>query len=164
MKKLILLLAAMLTLTANMAKSDDWDNAKEAWAYGLVTGDFTEALMIIKPLAEQGNAKFQNLMGEMYDIGEGVKQDKMEAMKWFYKAAKQGDVDAQVNLLIKYDYGTSVKQDNLKAHMWFNIARDNGADLPDEVIRGIERRMTPAAINIAQEMTERCLESNYKDC
>ena len=164
MKKLILLLAAMLTLTANMAKSDNWDDVKEAQAYGLVTGDFTEALMIIKPLAEQGNAKFQNLMGEMYDIGEGVKQDKIEAMQWYYKAAKQGNVDAQVNLLIKYDYGRSVKQDNLKAHMWFNIARDNGADLPDELIRGIERRMTPTAIYRAQEMAERCLESNYKDC
>jgi TPR repeat protein len=53
------------------------------------------ALQTIRDAAEQGNAKGQYYLGVMYRDGEGVPQDKAEAMKWFRKAAEQGNSDAK---------------------------------------------------------------------
>jgi TPR repeat protein len=35
----------------------------------------------------------------MYDNGEGVLQDYVEAVKWYRLTADQGDANAQANLL-----------------------------------------------------------------
>ena len=40
--------------------------------------------------AEQGDAKAQYYLGHCYNMGEGVAQDKAEAVKWYRKAAEQG--------------------------------------------------------------------------
>ena len=37
-------------------------------------------------------------LGIMYDQGRGVKQDYVQAFKWFSKAAQQGHANAQYNL------------------------------------------------------------------
>ena len=38
-------------------------------------GDFAAALNELTPLAEQGNAEAQNLLGRMYNKGEGVEEN-----------------------------------------------------------------------------------------
>jgi uncharacterized protein len=38
-------------------------------------GDYTAALQILRPLAEQGNSTAQNNLGVMYADGHGVPQD-----------------------------------------------------------------------------------------
>ena len=38
------------------------------------------------PLAEQGDATAQYYLGNMYSVGRGVKQDDVEAVKWYRKA------------------------------------------------------------------------------
>jgi TPR repeat protein len=52
----------------------------------------------VKEAAEQGDADAQYNLGLMYDNGEGVEQDKFEAVKWYKKAAEQGHAEAQNNL------------------------------------------------------------------
>lgn len=39
---------------------------------------------------EQGQAEGQSNLGILYDLGQGVKQDYVEAAKWYRKAAEQG--------------------------------------------------------------------------
>jgi len=73
-------------------------------------------------LAEQGNAEAQNLLGEMYFLGKGVKQDYQEAAKWYRKAAEQGDANAQYNLGFMYENGQGVKQDYQEAAKWYRMA------------------------------------------
>jgi TPR repeat protein len=46
----------------------------------------------------------------MYMIGEGVRQDDQEAVKWFRRAAEQGDAHAQFRLGEHYDSGRGVPQ------------------------------------------------------
>ncbi|MBE9559787.1 MAG: sel1 repeat family protein, partial [Proteobacteria bacterium] len=50
-------------------------------------------------LAKKGNAEAQFKVGEMYETGFGVKEDKTEAMNWITKAASQGHETASFKLL-----------------------------------------------------------------
>jgi len=50
-------------------------------------------------LAKKGNAEAQFKVGEMYETGFGVKEDKAEAMNWTTKAADQGHETAGFKLL-----------------------------------------------------------------
>ena len=50
-------------------------------------------------LAKKGNAEAEYKVGEMYETGFGVKEDKAEAMKWITKSADQGHETAGFKLL-----------------------------------------------------------------
>ena len=56
--------------------------------------DYAAALAMWRPLAEQGVARAQHLLGHMYANGESVPQDYVLAHMWFNLAAAQGDADA----------------------------------------------------------------------
>ena len=45
-------------------------------------GDFETALRLWRPLADQGYAKAQFNLGIMYDNGEGVPENDVQAYKW----------------------------------------------------------------------------------
>ena len=85
-------------------------------------GDYATAIRWIKPLAEQGNAETQFILGLMYDNGRGVAQDHAMAVKWYRKAAEQGIAKAQFNLGVSYEDGQGVPQNYMLAYMWFDVA------------------------------------------
>ncbi|MBM3508219.1 MAG: SEL1-like repeat protein, partial [Alphaproteobacteria bacterium] len=87
MPKLVAVILAALLL-ALPAAGQDFDKGLEA--YG--RGDYAAALKEWRPLAEQGDAIAQALLGFMYAEGQGVPQDHAEAVKWYRRAAEQGDV------------------------------------------------------------------------
>ena len=86
------------------------------------------------------------------------------AVKWYTLAAEQGDADAQTNLGVMYEYGDGVLTDNRRAYMWYNLASYNGSEQGGKNKDMIAKRMTPADISKAQDMSSLCLESNYTDC
>ena len=92
-------------------------------AYG--RGYYATALLI-RPLAEQGNAIAQYNLGVMYDQGEGVPQNDAEAMKWYRLAADQGHARAQYTLGTIYHEGRGVKQNYAEAFKWYRLAADQG--------------------------------------
>ena len=47
------------------------------------SGNYATGLTLLRPLAEQGNARAQGLLGAAYDGGAGVKKDDAEAVKWW---------------------------------------------------------------------------------
>ena len=53
-------------------------------------GEYTTAMRLFRPLANQGNAAAQTNLGLMYGTGLGVPMDYVEAMKWYRLAADQG--------------------------------------------------------------------------
>lgn len=57
--------------------------------------DFAAAFKELSPLAEQGNAEAQFLLGEMYWTGQGVLKDNDRAIKWLTASATQGNANAQ---------------------------------------------------------------------
>src|SRR5208283_5325013 len=60
-----------------------FDDGREA----LEKGDYAAALIELQPLADQGHAGAQVLLGEMYLTGRGTAPDERQAMEWFRKAA-----------------------------------------------------------------------------
>ncbi len=60
--------------------------------------DYAKALKGATPLAEQGNADAQCILGKMHWLGEGVLKDPDQAVKWFKLSAAQGNADAQFYL------------------------------------------------------------------
>jgi uncharacterized protein len=89
--------------------------------------DYGTALRVVRPLADQGNAKAQALLGKMYERGEGVAQDLAEAVKWLRKAAEGGEVTAQDYLGVLYATGDSgLEQDYSEAAKWYREAADQG--------------------------------------
>jgi TPR repeat protein len=54
-------------------------------------GDCATALRLIRPLADQGDADAQHILGLMYNSGEGVPQDYVIAYMWLTLATASGD-------------------------------------------------------------------------
>jgi septal ring-binding cell division protein DamX len=55
-----------------------------------LAGDYEEAQRILQPLAQQGDAKSQYVLGYMYYYGQGVETNTELAKEWIAKAAEQG--------------------------------------------------------------------------
>src|SRR5262245_20471904 len=68
-------------------------------------GDYATALRLLRPLADQGLAKAQIILGIMYANGQGAPKSDTEAMKWYRLAADQGDAGAQTALGVIYVNG-----------------------------------------------------------
>ena len=121
------LAVGLLTLLISISIADaafggQLDDASAAYE----RGDYATAYRLIKPLAEQGNAKAQYNLGLMYKEGLGVPKDYTVAMKWYRKAAEQGLADSQYNLGVMYHEGEGVPQDSTEAVKWFRDAAEQG--------------------------------------
>ena len=123
-------------------------------AYG--KEDYTTALRLFRPLADQGDADAQSMLGLMYDLGRGVPQDYAQAVKWYRLAADQGYAWAQNNLGNMYELGQGVPQDYVEAHKLFNLAAASvsSGDTRERAVKNRDRvagMMTPAQIAEAQK-------------
>jgi TPR repeat protein len=97
-------------------------------------GDYATVLRLMRPLAEQGDAGAQAVLGVMYDQGYGVPQDYAAAASWYRKAAEQGLALGQYNLGAMYAKGQGVPQDYAAAMGWYRTAAEQGlADAQNNV-------------------------------
>jgi TPR repeat protein len=60
-------------------------------------GDYATALLLLRPLAEQGEVHAQFILGYMNANGHGVPQDFVKAHMWFNLSAAQGEAEAAEN-------------------------------------------------------------------
>lgn len=91
----------LLVAIVGQVLADPLSEAQQAY----LQGDYTKAVELVRPLAEQGNVLAQYNLGVMYADEQGKKHDYQEAVKWFRLAAEQGDADAQVWLGAAYAGG-----------------------------------------------------------
>src|SRR5438034_2225259 len=78
-------------LCAGFSVGADLESAKLAYHQK----DYATAIKEFTVLAEQGNEDAQLILGKMYNLGQGVKQDRDQSIKWFRASAVQGNADAQ---------------------------------------------------------------------
>jgi S1-C subfamily serine protease len=76
----------------------------------------------LKSRAEAGDVQSQFELCALYVRGDGVPEDKTEAIKWCRRAAEQGYGAAEYNLGLAYLTGDAVPQDYIKAYKWFDLA------------------------------------------
>src|SRR3954452_17858562 len=87
-----LLIAQLLGATAAFA--GPWEDGMAAY----YRGDYVPAMRGFRRLAEQGNAKAQNVLGVMFRNGEGAPKNPASAHMWCSFAAKRGDAKAKAEL------------------------------------------------------------------
>lgn len=98
---------------------------QEAWtAYNI--GNYKKTLRLIEPLAGDGNARAQVMLGRCYENGLGVQQDLGVAAQWFQLAAEQNDSEAQVLLAYCYQVGAGVPKDPRQVMNLMTRAAESG--------------------------------------
>ena len=122
MPRITLALATVLSLAFTPVAAQDWQKAMTAFE----NGDFAAALQEWLPLAEQGIAGPQVMLGMMYDKGLGTQRDYTKALLWYRLAADQGVAEAQTALGLKHLTGQGVLQDYALAVKWFRSAAVQG--------------------------------------
>jgi hypothetical protein len=120
----------------------------EDGAAALNQGNYSAALQLWLPLAQQGDNTARQLIAEMYEKGIGVPQNYAEAARWYRMAADEGDASAQHSLGTLYWHGRGVPQDYVLAHMWFNLsaARWEAFVFPTAALREYARKAREYAI------------------
>jgi len=83
------LMPAAVALLIVVTASQAWADFK-AGVEAYDRGDYATALTEFRPVAQQGNADAQFILGVMYSKGQGVPQDDVQAHMWLSLAAAQG--------------------------------------------------------------------------
>lgn len=87
----VVLSAAVLSVAgAAVARADALEEAEAA--YG--AGRYAQAAALLQPLAEQGVARAQFMLGLMHHFGEGGAPDEKAALHWFRRLAAGGYAEA----------------------------------------------------------------------
>jgi len=76
--------------------------------------------------AQQGDARAQYTVGQLYQAGKGVRQSYETAFKWMSLSANQGNAMAQNRLGYFYSQGLGVRQDDKLAVSWYMRAAKQG--------------------------------------
>lgn len=97
----------------------------EAFA-AMQSEDYTAALRELKPLAEQGAAEAQFLLGNLYVDGFAVEEDLDKAFGLYRLAAEQGLSYAQLALGDAYFTGQGVEENDTEAMNWYERAARQG--------------------------------------
>ncbi|HUW25711.1 MAG TPA: tetratricopeptide repeat protein [Gallionella sp.] len=132
------------------------------------TGDYAQAVKLYRPLAENGNADAQYVLGMMYRAGRGVERDNNEAKKWYQLASEQGHPLAQFYLGWMHASGKGVPKDNVKGYMWISIAIANASgEARKEFIvdrDALAKSMTAEQVDQAQKLAKKCTAKKFKGC
>ncbi|MBW8308516.1 MAG: sel1 repeat family protein [Candidatus Paracaedibacteraceae bacterium] len=83
-------------------------------------------LIQLKEKAEEGDPQAQFEMGQCYEKGREVEQDRSQAFEWYRKAAEQGFAEAQYHLGQCYEDGWGVEKDPNQAFEWYRKAAEQG--------------------------------------
>ena len=91
--KFFLIAAYIFFLTAQNAVSQNFDKGFAAY----MLGNYSQAIIEWRHKASSGSATAMANLGNMYEVGAGVEQDKVLAHQWYNLAASNGDVVARKN-------------------------------------------------------------------
>ena len=81
-------------LGATAALAGPWEDGMAAYN----RGDYAPAMQLFRPLARQGNARAQGLIGAMYRKGQGVAKSSAHGFMWLSIAAARGDAVARTEM------------------------------------------------------------------
>ncbi len=85
-------------------------------------GRFAEAYVALTAAAIAGDPRAARYVGVLYDTGEGVRQDRAEAVEWYRRAAGLGDPIAMFNVAVSYDSGIGIARNHRQAARWYRRA------------------------------------------
>lgn len=147
-----LVTGAVLTLVLASSARAGWDEGLSAYK----GGDFLGAILNWLPLARNGDARAQEMLGFMYDLGEGVPENDWVASTWYKAAAEQGATDAQLNLGVLLADGDGVRRDEVEAYKWLELAsrakEEEVRRVALDLLVTLSGRMTETQIGVARKL------------
>jgi putative methionine-R-sulfoxide reductase with GAF domain len=167
--KRILLSAVAATLGLAIWVVSPWSGTLRLWNRSLQVSSAASAAVPAKPvspattiplpdelsslrkLAQRGDPAAQFAIGARYATGENVKQDYVEAMRWFGMAAERGHIVAQDTLGAYYWAGRGVPKDVSKAYFWSVLAEAGGNRASKYRVTALASLLTRSQILAAQE-------------
>lgn len=115
-RQFIMLLAVVMSATAAYAQGYELSRAKIL----IDAGDYKEAAITLRPLADNGNAEAQYLASQLFAEGKGVMKSEEQAERYMLLSAKNGYVPA----MEEYSDMAYKKQDYPAAYKWMKAAND----------------------------------------
>ena len=153
-----LLISLMFVVAAVAAQAQSLEERMRTAAAAYEHKDYATAVAVWRPLAEQGNAEAQTLLGAMYWSGDGLPRNHAEAAKWYLRAAQQGYARAQNDIGFMYGFGEGIPpRDDVQAYKWISLAITHytakNQDRLDQAIKDratLKARMTAAQLAQAE--------------
>jgi len=126
-------------------------------------GDVAAAYQACKTDAEAGDARCQNYLGVLSELGRGTAQDAAEAVRLFRLAALQGFAAAQYNLGRHYAAGLGVRKEEAEAARWYGMAAEQGSPAAQNALAILDAtgRGVPRDREAALELFRRAAASGY---
>ncbi len=138
-------LSLKLLLAAGVAMAG-YDEGIQAYT----SGDFEGAVREFRTLAGQGHAESQYMLGILYEEGQGLPRDDVEAAYWYSRAAEKGLADAYFALGQLFVHRQGARQDRMAAHHWFSLAKEHGHRLADQEMQRNLNAMSPEMAEVAR--------------
>ncbi|HBC48273.1 MAG TPA: sel1 repeat family protein [Gammaproteobacteria bacterium] len=116
---------------------------------------FNEAMQLLRPAANAGNADAEELIGILYAMGLGVERDDRRAFEWYLRSAMKGHAGAQSGIGWYYEVGRGLPEiDLVRAYMWYTLSAIGGD--PDALIsqEEIVKKMDQQQIDDALELVD----------
>jgi TPR repeat protein len=137
---------------ATRTAAEQFADADQAWE----ARRYPEAIALLRPMADTGNARAQTRLGDAYLDGRGLPRDDAAAGAWYEKAALQGDTNAQVKLAALYASGNGALRNINLAYVWFGTAARLGSGAAR-----IEQERVAASLQPAERaQADRLIESS----
>ena len=112
--------------------SDEIENVQDAIeivSQAFSDGEYGKALLLLKPLADEGIAEAIGMLGVAYQRGAGVETDAEKAIELLEKAVDMGDAVAAYNLGVLYQNGMAGVDINMSvSQRYFQLANEMGAN------------------------------------
>lgn len=119
-------ICAGFLLVAPLALADALSDAARA----VQNGEHRQAIQLLTPIANDGNALAQHRLGLLHYHGQGTPEDERLAVTWWKKAAGQGNAEAMFLLGNAYLLGTQapklVSDPDREAAKWYFQAASSG--------------------------------------
>lgn len=135
-------------------------------AYGAFQrGYYLTALNLATPLALEGDAASQTLIGEIYSRGLGVRSDLAKAIEWYGKAAEQKTPEAMFQLAMILHDGGEAFGDRPRAARLIEEAADAGHGLAQFNFAQmlVDRDPTPQGMERAVSYYEKAANAGLPD-
>lgn len=114
------------------------------------SGDFDTAYREFNLTANQGNTESKYMLGMLYEEGQGVAKDDVQAAYWYARAAEKGFVDAYFALGQLFVHRKGERQDRMAAHHWFSLAKEYGHRLAEQELQRNLNAMPPEMAELAR--------------
>ncbi len=102
-----------------------WADLEAGWQ-AFTRRDYGTAAAFWRPLAERGEVHAQTYLGFLYETGQGMPRDDIQAARWYAMAAAKNQVTALNRLGVLYATGRGVPQDHQIAVDLFHRAEAQG--------------------------------------